>query len=407
MRKAIGLLLIALLLVGCRGQSDGETTLQQDEALASQAIDDTVVAEGVIEPSRHSALGFKAYGVVIQVLAEEGQEVQKGDLLVQLDPTDAERAVQQAEVGLQAAQAQLALTKAGARPEEVAAAQAQLTAAEARQAQATAQRDHVTSGARASEIAAAEAPVASAMAEQRRANDTHEKTMECFSFTNPYTGEKQKVCPSLGPREERARFAMESAEEALTAAEAQLTSLKAGPSSDEIRAAEASVQAAAAERQAAQAQLDLTLAGPTDEEIAVAEGEVTRAQAALEAAQAALTQTEVRAPFAGAITAVGVEPGNAVVPGQVACVLATPDQLQVRTVDLSELDVAGIEPGQSATITVDALAERELQGVVRDVALQAEDFRGEAVFPVTVDLVDSRDAPLRWGMTAWVEFGAP
>ena len=85
------------------------------------------------------------------------------------------------------------------------------------------------------------------------------------------------------------------------------------------------------------------------------------------------------------------------------CTLATIDQLQVRTKDLSELDVAGIGPGQSVRVTVDALPEREFEGVVRKVALQAEDFRGEAVFAVTVDLVDVGHAPLQWGMTAWVE----
>lgn len=407
MRKGIGLLLALLLLVGCGGEPGGQTGAQDEAGVPSQAIDSTVVAEAVIEPAHWTTLGFKAAGVVVEVLVEEGQAVEAGDLVVMLDSTDAELAVQQAEVALQAAQAQLALSKAGARPQEIAAAQAQVKAAEARQAQAAAQRDQVMAGPGASETAAAEAHVASALADKMKADDAHDATMECFTFENPYSGEEREVCPGLGPSEEQARAFLAAAEEALTAAEARLADLQARPHSSDLRTAEASVGAAKAQRNVAQAQLDVTQAGPTEEEVAVAEAQVTRAQAALEAAEAALAHTEVRAAFAGTVLTVNAEVGNAVGPGQVACVLATVDQLRARTKDLSELDVAGIEVGQSVIVTVDALPEREFEGVVRKVALQAQDVRGEAVFPVTVELMDTGDAPLRWGMTAWVELETP
>jgi len=79
--------------------------------------------------------------------------------------------------------------------------------------------------------------------------------------------------------------------------------------------------------------------------------------------------------------------------------LPTLDQLQVRTSDLTEMDVVQVTVGQSATVTLDALPDQEFAGVVRQVALQAEDFRGEVVY--------ATDTPLRWGMTAWVEFELP
>jgi multidrug efflux pump subunit AcrA (membrane-fusion protein) len=407
MRKWIGLLLALLLLAGCTGEPAGETAVQDEAEIGSQVGEGTVVAEAVIQPAHWSALGFEGAGEVIEVLVEEGEAVTAGDLLVRLDPTDAQLAVQQAEVGLQAAEAELALTKAGARRQAITTAEDQLKAAEARQAQAVAQQDQLIAGAKEPEIAAAEAEIASLVVERMKADDRHEQTMRCFNVENPYTGEKQKICPSLGPREEQARYALKAADEALAAAEARLSDLQALPKYNDVRGAEANVQAAAAERDATQAQLDLTQAGPTDEEIAVAEAKVTRARAALEAAQAALAHTEVRAPFAGTVAMVYSEVGNAVVPGQAACTLATMGQLQARTKDLSELDVAGIDSGQSVKVTVDALPEREFEGVVREVALRAEDFRGEAVFAVTVDLVDVGDAPLRWGMTAWVEFEMP
>jgi len=124
-------------------------------------------------------------------------------------------------------------------------------------------------------------------------------------------------------------------------------------------------------------------------------------------ARAALSHTEVRAPFAGIVTAINVEVGNTANPGQIACVLAMMNQLQARTIDLTELDIGQIVEGQLARVTVDALPGREFTGVVRQIALQAEDFRGQMVYAVTVELTNVANAPLRWGMTAWVEFGAP
>lgn len=407
MRKWIGLLLAMLLLAACTGEPNGEMVVQDEPQTASQVDEGTVVAEAIIEPARWSALGFETAGEVIEVLVGEGDAVEAGDALARLDPTDFRLAVQQAEVALEAAEAELKLLEAGARSQAIAAAEAQVEAAEARQAQAAALRDQLAAGAKAAEIAAAEAAIAALVVERMKAEDRHEQTMKCFKVENPYTGEKQKICPSLGPLEEQARHALRAAEEALAAAQARLEELQTLPDTNDARAAEANVETAAGEREAARAQFELARVGATEQEIAVAEAAVTRARAALEAAQAALAHTEVRAPFAGTVTAVTVEAGNAAVPGRVACTLATMDHLQARTKDLSELDVVGIEAGQSVKVTVDALPEREFEGVVQKVALQADDFRGEAVFAVTVDLVDVGDAPVGWGMTAWVEFGTP
>jgi multidrug efflux pump subunit AcrA (membrane-fusion protein) len=386
MRRGISLLIGMLLLAGCGLSLDMGTQPTAETPATLEESEDVVVAEGLVEPAHWSDLGFAAAGQVVEVLVEEGDAVAARDVLVRLDQADARLAVKQAEADLEVAEAQLALLKAGAQPEEIAAAEARLEAAEAAVKQATAERDRVVSGATEAEIAAASAEVASADTQRKVAQDTYDN--------DP-------------PDEELARYELHAARKALTAAQARLDDLRAGPDANLFRAVEAGVEAAAAERDAVQDQLDLVQAGPTEEEIAIAEVDVARARVSLETAHAALADAEVQAPFGGTVTAVAVEVGNAVMPGQVACTLAAVDQLQVRTKDLSELDVAGIEPGQSVKVTVDALPEREFDGVVRRVALQAEDFRGEAVFAVTVDLVDVGDAPPKWGMTAWVEFEGP
>jgi multidrug resistance efflux pump len=105
------------------------------------------------------------------------------------------------------------------------------------------------------------------------------------------------------------------------------------------------------------------------------------------------------------VVAVEVDPGDVVAAGEVVLVLATLDQLQARTVDLTELDVARVVEGQVAVVTVDALPGVELRGRVARIGLQSEDYRGDVTYPVYVELEE--DVPeLRWGMTAMVEIEA-
>jgi HlyD family secretion protein len=141
------------------------------------------------------------------------------------------------------------------------------------------------------------------------------------------------------------------------------------------------------------------------EAIAVSEVLVQQAEAALETAKAALEHMEIRAPFAGTVTKVNVEVGETVGPGDVIVVLATVDQLQARTTDLTELDVARLSEGQPAVVKVDALPDVPLPGRVARIDLLAVDHHGDVAYPITVEFEDS-PPELRWGMTAMVEIEA-
>lgn len=386
MRRGISLLLGIILLTACGLSLDMGTEPTADAPVIVDQGEEPVVAEGLVEPARWSTPGFKMAGEVLEVLVEEGDTVAAGDLLVRLDQAHAQLALRQAEADLEVAEAQLALAKAGARSQDIAAAEARLEAAQAAVKGAAAERSKLRSGATEAELATASAEVARASAQRKVAQDAYDM--------DP-------------PNEELARQNLHAANSALMAAQAWLDHLRAGPDETLVRAAEAGVRAADADGSAAQAQLALVKAGPTDEQIALAEVDVARARLAVDIARAALADTEVRAPFGGTVVAIDVDVGTMVMPGQPAGTLATIDEMRVRTKDLSELDVAAIEVGQPARITADVLPGQEFNGVVRRVASQAGDFRGEVVFAVTVDLIDVGDAPLRWGMTAWVEFLGP
>jgi len=390
-----GLIVLAVILAGCERGAE-ETVTPEVEVDYVPVVSVT----GEVVPAVWGTVSTQAGGMVTKVLVEPGDEVEAGDVLIRLDSTDAQLAVQQAEAALEAARAQLALLKAGPRPEEIAAAEAQIEAAKAALSQAAAQRDQLKSGAKEAEIAAAQAQVAAAQAEQLAAREAHDQTMKCYNVPQP-DGSSEEVCPALGTLEEQARYALHAADEALAAAQAQLDALVAG-ADKQIRAAEAAVWAAAAQQDVAQAQLELLQAGATAEEIAVAEASVTQAEVALETARVALERCEVRAPFAGTVGLVSVRVGELVTPGQPLITLGDLSTLRVETTDLDEIDVARVAVGQQATLTFDALPEQVLTGRVTRISPMAEPGSGGVNYTVIVEL-DEIAPVIRWGMTAFVD----
>jgi multidrug efflux pump subunit AcrA (membrane-fusion protein) len=384
MRKWLILLLGAALLSGC-GQGGAAEPAAVGELPVVQEAVGAMIAEAVIEPAHWSELSFTTGGTVVEVSVDPGDAVAEGDLLVQLDRTDAELAVQEAEAALAAAQAQLAQVKAGARPEEIAEAESRLSDAGAMLSQAEAQRDQLAAGATAAEVAAAQAEVAAAEAEQRAALQQRDRAYE----------QKDKEV------REQADYQLYAAREAVAAARARLDAAQSGATA-RLREAGAGVEASSAQQDVARAELDLLKAGVTPEEIAVSVAAVQQAEAALAIAKVALERTEIRAPFAGTVTRVDIEVGETAAPGEVIVVLAILDQLQARTVDLTELDVAQLTEGQAAVVKVDALPDVELGGRVARIGLRAVDYRGDVTYPVTVELEENVQG-LRWGMTALVE----
>ncbi|MCP4538719.1 MAG: HlyD family efflux transporter periplasmic adaptor subunit [Chloroflexi bacterium] len=388
-KRMIWLLVGMLLLVGCSvGQTVEPEAVAQAQA-ASQTVEGGVIAEAAIEPVRWSEVRVfgGAGGTVVEVAVEEGDEVSAGDVLVRFDPIDAEIAVLEAELALASALAELALVHAGPRAEEIAAAESALEAAGATLSRSAAWRDQLTGGATEADIAAAEAALAAAEANLLVVREQHR-------LVHDQTDDRRK--------KEDADYRLYAAREMLAAAQAQLE-IQRNVAGNRVREAQAGVGAAAAQQDVAQAELDLVKADSAPWEIAAAEATVQQAEAVLAAAQVRLARTVVLVPFDGVATKVHVEVGDSAAPGQVVITLAALDQLQARTIDLMELDVVRVTEGQSATVTVDALPGQAFDSVVSEVALRSEDYRGDVVYAVTVELTDEADAPLHWGMTALVE----
>jgi HlyD family secretion protein len=356
-----------------------------------------VTASGNIEPEARSVLSFEASGRVAEVPVEMGDVVEAGDVVAQLDTERLTLQLAQAQGALASAEAQLADLENGPRPEEVASAEANLRAAQAQVSASAANRDQVTGGTSAAQIAAAEADLAAAINQQRQAEEAHERTMKCFTVTPP-GGEEQTVCPALGTYEEQARYNLQAANENLEAARLRVEELKAGAEEAEVRSAQANVGAAAAQRDASQAQLDLLEASPTAEQLSAAQAQVAQARVSLEQAELALERATLRAPFDGRVARVTVAAGEIVAPGTPAVVLVDPSQFHL-TVSVDEIDVGRLAEGQTARVTLDALPQAQLEGMVTGIAPAAELEGGVVYYDVRIDL-EPADVPVRADMTA-------
>ena len=132
----------------------------------------------------------------------------------------------------------------------------------------------------------------------------------------------------------------------------------------------------------------------------IAHARVQQAQAALEIAQASLAQSILVAPYDATVASVNIVPGEYVQQNQVVLMLATLNNFQLETTDLSERDIAKVEIGAPVNISVGALNEN-VNGAVIGISPIAGNVGGDVVFKVTIAF-DRQPVNLLWGMTAEV-----
>jgi len=137
--------------------------------------------------------------------------------------------------------------------------------------------------------------------------------------------------------------------------------------------------------------------------VAQAEAALQQAQANVQAAELALSRMTLRAPFAGTVANIQPELGELVAPGSPVVSLADLDTWLVETTDLTELDVVNIQVGEEVELQIDAIPDETLRGTITDIDSVATPSRGDVTYVVTIELGDTSDLPLRWGMTVFVD----
>jgi len=107
-------LIVVLLWAHSAGVIGSKTTGKAVEVTVIEPIDivETVAATGKIQPEVEVNLSSEVSGEIIELPVKEGQQVQKGDLLVRINPDLIQAAVNQSQAGLSNVRAQLTQAEA-------------------------------------------------------------------------------------------------------------------------------------------------------------------------------------------------------------------------------------------------------------------------------------------------------
>lgn len=436
MRRTLIIIIVVLLLV-----SGGYFFFQRREQLAQSPtfeilrqadvqagrVRATVNATGSIEPEALVSLTFGLAGTIQEVNVVRGQQVEAGDVLASLDVGELALAVQQSENALeiqrltlqqrlnsQPSPATLASAQADidAAEANLAVAQANLASANAAVLQARAQKAQLLAGPRAGDLAAVEAQLVAAQAQQRNAQIAYERTIECRTVTAPGGGEEE-ICPGLGAPEEQARLNLENVNASLAAAEAQLADLRAGARAADIQSADAAIASAEAGVLAAQGSLagaeanlarvqagyQRLLEPPTADEIAVLEAQVTSGETNLALAQLRQSKSVIVAPLSGTVANVLIHQGEQAAPGAPAMTIVNEGAYHIN-VNVDEIDIDQISLGQEVEMTLDALPDTVVIGIVAEIAPTSASAGGVVTYLVTINIEPPDDVVLRPGMSA-------
>lgn len=106
---ALAGLALALALASCDGDSEGNPVGLESVVVESRDLVSSVAATGTVEPIRVADVKSQASGEILEIAIELGQTVERGDLLVRIDPRDVRNAFEQAEADLEVAESRLAI----------------------------------------------------------------------------------------------------------------------------------------------------------------------------------------------------------------------------------------------------------------------------------------------------------
>ncbi len=390
MRIGTGLLigLLTLCLMACNRAADTQPAVAptSEAGLTYQPAAGSVAANGTLKPARQVRLSLGVGGALELVDVEIGEHVQEGQMLATLDAEDLARAVAQARVELESAQARLVQLEADAEPvpERVLAATAAISSAQAALTQAC-----VQASMRANWDVIDSYGLEHAERAMQDAQSEYQKVLD-----DPRTHD-------WAPDSKEAHD-LEDARDYYEVTLAQY----------ELRAADRGHALAITEAEARLAQAELALYEAehpiASQALTLAQLDVQRAPLALEAAQESLARSTLVAPFDGIISAVPVSEREWVSPETPVVELIDVSRWLVDTKNVGELQIARIREGQEATVRVNAFQSEPLNGHVATISPVAVVQQGDTTYTLTIEL-DSADGNdrsrlnLRPGMTARVE----
>lgn len=351
-------------------------------------------------------------GTIAEVLISENQWVNKGDVLVRLDPGDYEVKVQQAQAALETArqQAEAAQANIALAQETTAAqttqAQGDVTGAIAGISTARAAVEEAESGVPAAQAALAQAeagipaaeaavreaeagiPAAQAQLQQAEATleqaetdyNRYQSLFDAGAISGQQLGSaKAAYQVALGQRNaaqqgiEQAQAKVDRAREGVTQAQAQVARARQDVARAQAQLAQAQEGVATAQAQLEASQGGLQQASASGQQTEVnrsqyeaAKAAMAQAEAALKDAQLQLSYTNIVAPASGRVGRKSVEIGQRVQPGTPLFAIVSNEHWVVA--NFKETQLEEMKPGQPVEIKLDAFPHHTFEGRLESVS---------------------------------------
>lgn len=417
MRKAFRLRLLslflgALWLAGCASLNGQAATGGNSEAAAD------LTASGFLEAEEIHVVA-ETSGRVAEVLVDESDPVKAGDVVVRLDDAllQADRA--QAVAALNVARANLAQLRAGATPQELAAAEAAVNEASAtlKGAQGAAGSAWAAAGNPQSidvQIVAAQTQESLTLRQIDLAKVQLEEAQIKLNWLQSQSGDDRD-----GKAIEFQQYEVQILEANVRAAEAQylgaqqkldlLNQQRGRPLSAlaQAHSAQSRVSIAQAQIDLAQAKFDLVENGALPQEIRIAEAQVAAVQSQIDLIEAKIAQLTLIAPIDGIIATRSIQVGETAQPNVTLMTISDLSALKL-VVYIPDPQIGLVHQGALVHISVDSEPGKTFDGVVTLIARQAEftprnvqteEDRVNLVFAVEI-AIDNADGMLKPGMPA-------
>ncbi len=370
-RRLLGMAVLAIVLVSA--------------LMYSQQRIEPLHVSGFIEADE-IRIGSRVGGRVLRVHVEEGQSVQAGDPLVELEPYQLKELLAEAESQLARVAAVRDRLKAGFRTEEIAQTKA-------RYDQLAAVLEKLTNGPRKEDIAAAQAQFELADSEYELAKTNYNRAETLFASKTNTPADMDQATAEL----RLARATREVRTE-------ELNKLQSGTRAEELAEAKALLD------EANQAWL-LRKSGYRVEEIAETQAAVAAAEATTRAVQRQIEELVIKAPIEGTVESLELRPGDLV--GANAPVISLIDSSRFRIRAYVPENRLALASGDPVLVTVDSFPGERFSGKVTFISPQAEftpgnvqtpEERSKQVFRIKVTL-DEGPNRLRPGMAGdvWLE----
>lgn len=349
MKIAIRIVIVALVLGGLGAIGLRSGFFQKEDP-------NVIRLSGNIELTQVD-ISFKVPGRLVALNVTEGAKVAKGAVIAQIDQASTQRQKTREEAGLQSANAQLAQIRTGiefqraAIDGDLALRQAELQQAEARLAE-------LKAGSRPQEVQAAQAQLEDAKTWHDQARRDWDRAQTLYKNEDISTAQFDQF---------RARF--ESTSSAVKQAQERLTLLQEGARKEQIDQARAAVERARAAIQLAEVnRIELKR---RQQEIAVREAEIQRAKAGIAIIDAQLDDTTVASPIDGVVLVRPAEAGEVLAAGAIIATIGDLEHPWLRAY-IHERDLGRVKLGTPVKLTTDSYPGKVYSGKVTFIASEAE-----------------------------------